>query len=437
MKRIMHVTVCALAAFIMSNVYAAAPGNEKISVMVIPLQAPGISEKESSGATKAFRAVFGADVSFALADSAPFEDDAKNLYAGENNLPDPAIFKKIAEKSGAAKIIAGTLARDDTGSIIKGSLFDAGAGAIEYETSEESPVDSPIEDAARQVAGRMALRLKGALPTLAGLKAGLGDSTENVPLCWQALPEGSMYQVFRAPSESGRFRRIANADASPFDDADAIPGVKYWYRIRGRVSGIFTDLSAPVAGYRKIPRPAGLSLDAEIRERTTTPKGPVSGEEKAKEIRDEGILKRFYIEPMQLNLIMFFAGSYIKSGKIIILRDFDSCSLNEESGEITFESDSSPYVINFKSKRIFRLRKEGGDELFDRLMKNSLFFCAYTGDKEILMEDGTVYMAPGFEAIGLAATYNRNDRNWRQKTIMLNTDNKEYMEQIKKAGSGN
>jgi hypothetical protein len=67
-------------------------------------------------------------------------------------------------------------------------------------------------------------------------------------------------------------------------------------------------------------------------------------------------------------------------------------------------------------------------------MKNSLLYCVYTGDRETIV-DGTIsYMVPSFEAAGLSTGYYVNDRDWREKTIMLSTDNKELREQMEKVG---
>jgi len=50
--------------------------------------------------------------------------------------------------------------------------------------------------------------------------------------------------------------------------------------------------------------------------------------------------------------------------------------------------------------------------------------------------DGAVVFVPRLEAIAVSMEYHRNDRNWRERTIMFDTDVKELKEKIERAGQG-
>ncbi len=260
-----------------------------------------------------------------------------------------------------------------------------------------------------------------------------GDSTEYAVLTWASSVQYERYGVFRASSESGDYAEIGTATLPPYNDADAIPGVKYWYKLKGYTGDAASDFSAVDAGYRKIAPPPGLDMDEVMKEKNKQPPRYTDAVQKKKALADEMKLQPYYMHPVKLNLVIFVSRSYIRNGDLRILKNFDAYTVSSDGSSLLLVNNKSPFAVNFASKRFCRMYGEFDRELFDRLVKNALCYCVYTGDRELVQEDGTIYMVPGFEAVGLSTEYNYNSREWPQKTLMFATDNNEYREKMKKA----
>ncbi len=412
---------------------AGAQAKGKTAVAVLLFRVKGGEAGLEQRLTSSVRALAGTARNVVLVDVSSTDEKARDAYGDDLAVDAEALFR-LVKGFEVEKVVAGTVLTDTAGHRVTVWIFDAEREAQEYETRETAPPGSDPGEAVAMAAGRILLKLEGNLPVITSMEAGDGSSVEHVPVTWQCSPQAEKYRLYRSMSMDGDYTEIGSTEGLSFNDADAIPGVRYWYEVRGLVGETRGDPGRRDAGYRKIAPPQGLNLEAVIGERTG--KTPGNGEKSGnkQEQGEEARLRRYYINPAQLNLVMFVSNSYIKSGKIVILREFEAYTLNEETREVSFKDDRSPYVINFKSKKLFRIRREVGDGLFSRLMKNSLLYCVYTGDRETIV-DGTIsYMVPSFEAAGLSTGYYVNDRDWREKTIMLSTDNKELREQMEKVG---
>jgi len=206
--------------------------------------------------------------------------------------------------------------------------------------------------------------------------------------------------------------------------------------VRGSCFGTLTDYSEPEAGHRRAALPRGLDIDRVLKGKNAIPPRPSSPAEREKAERDEEILKPLYRHPVKLNLILLIARSYIKKGDVMVLRGFDNYFADTENSAIEFTGPGGSFSIEFRSKRLFRFREKAGDELFERLLGNSLFYCVPAGEREMKTPDGAVVFVPRLEAIAVSMEYHKNDRNWRERTIMFDTDVKELKEKIERAGQG-
>jgi len=71
-------------------------------------------------------------------------------------------------------------------------------------------------------------------------------------------------------------------------------------------------------------------------------------------------------------------------------------------------------------------------ELFDRLIKNGIYFCIAEGDRPLVGQDGTVQHLPSFEVLGMATEYFKDSEDWRSNTVMIGTSNTKLIEEMKK-----
>ena len=84
------------------------------------------------------------------------------------------------------------------------------------------------------------------------------------------------------------------------------------------------------------------------------------------------------------------------------------------------------YSINI-SKKVLPL------ELFERLMKNAVYYCIYDGDRPVNQSDGSVRYLPVFQTLGISTEYFRDNRNWKSNTVMITTSDKRLLDEMKKA----
>lgn len=385
-------------------------------------------------ANNAFLDSFKTIENFNISEIIISSDQSNSIYKNNDSIDTETLYKYV-KSTNVHKIIATSVKQDGENFIIYGWVFNIQQKTIEYSTTETARDKDGIKAASIAAAMRISFKINGILNEITELKAGDGDSTEFISLSWTGSKTNEKYHIFRATMEPGDFKEIAAADTTSFKDADGVPGIKYWYRVKGSTTGVYTDFSPVDAGYRKISPPQGLDMDKCIKEKNLAPAKYGSAAEEQTSKHEQDSIKSFYINPIELNVILFISRSYVNDGRFIILRDFDSYTMNEETKEITLISLNNSYIIHLQSKRLFKVYKAAGPELFDRLLKNALFFSAYDGDKELKRDDGTIYVLPYFESIGMSTEYEKNSIKWRDQTIMIGTDNKEYKEKMKKAGN--
>ncbi|MCU0846045.1 MAG: hypothetical protein MUC76_14100 [Spirochaetes bacterium] len=407
---------------------------ERTAVAIVTAQSKAVEADTMDRAVKAFRAVFAADEGVSLVDTAALDNAAGRLIREERDSPGK--LSGLLRATGASKALVFTLEAHDGRHTASARVLDIAASAFEYHTGETAESAAGAADAAAVLAGRVALHLSGRLDWIVGLTAGDGEQAAGVRLSWASAKaaDGERYVVYRSTRETGDFDRVAEVAGTEHLDAGALPGVRYWYRVRGSYARTLTDFSEPEAGHRKPALPAGLDIDRVLKQKTFAPPRLTLAAEREKAARDEEIMKPLYRHPVKLNLILLVARSYIKRGDVLVLRDFEGHTADTGNNTLTLDGPASAYSIGFKSKRLFRFREKAGDELFERLLANALFYCVPVGERETTLPDGTVVFTPLLEAIALSMEYHKNDRNWRERTIMFDTDVKEVREKIEKAG---
>lgn len=424
------------AALIITGAGGPVLSSDKITVAIVSAQSKAVETGTMESAEKAFRTVFAADEGIRLVDTAALENAAGRLVREER---DPSSkLAGLLRGTGAEKVVLFTLEAHDGRHTASARVLDMASSSLEYHSGETAGSFTGAADAAAILAGRVALHLAGRLDWIAALTAGDGEQAEGVRLSWaSAKPaEGERYVVYRSPRRDGDFTRIAEVAVTEFLDAGALPGMRYWYRVRGSYAQTLTDHSEAQAGHRKAALPAGLDIDRVLKQKTAAPPRYASDAEREKAARDEEMLKPLYRHPVKLNLILLVARNYIKRGDVMVLRGFDGYTADAASAAIEFTGPGEAYSVEFRSKRLFRFREKAGDELFERLLGNSLFYCVPAGERERELPDGTVVFVPRLEAIAVSMQYHKNDRNWRERTIMFDTDVKELREKMEKAGQG-
>jgi fibronectin type 3 domain-containing protein len=85
-----------------------------------------------------------------------------------------------------------------------------------------------------------------------------GTSTNYVSVAWSSVSNASAYEVWRntEPSSSTASKLVADTTATSYLDANATPGVVYYYWVKSKTTSLTSDFSPYDSGYR-----AGRSVD--------------------------------------------------------------------------------------------------------------------------------------------------------------------------------
>ena len=273
------------------------------------------------------------------------------------------------------------------------------------------------------------------LQMITGIKAEDGREEERIRIEWKDPNQCRHYFVYRATGKTGPYEKIAQTGDPRHLDTDAEPGLKYWYKVQGYRDGGYTPLSGPESGYRKMPVPKGMDMDEIISRKKATPVYPTA-EERAKAERFGKVLSPYYKNSVKLSFIILVAKYYVRRGDLKVLGDFYHYSLNRKYGSVFLIGKNAgfTYTVRLENSRFVRIASNWDRTLLDRLMENAYFYCIYGGDRELTGKNGNTYMVPHFEAVGFTSEYFKNDRNWKTRTVMFDSDNAELDAMINRAG---
>ena len=95
----------------------------------------------------------------------------------------------------------------------------------------------------------------------ANVTASDGTSTDHVEVSWTAVAGADRYYIYRADIENGSYAELGHVAASPYTDATATAGTKYYYQVKAFDSstGSYSQPSAPDDGYRALGMLAGVT----------------------------------------------------------------------------------------------------------------------------------------------------------------------------------
>jgi len=100
-----------------------------------------------------------------------------------------------------------------------------------------------------------------ALPKVTGVNATKGASADQVTVTWSALDGAANYEIWRNSSDTtnGATRIARNVATTSYADAEATPGTKFWYWVRGNNAGGVGLWSDSAYGYRTFTAPGDVT----------------------------------------------------------------------------------------------------------------------------------------------------------------------------------
>ena len=97
------------------------------------------------------------------------------------------------------------------------------------------------------------------LASPANLVATQGTSNDHVGLSWNGVTGAETYTVHRSDSADGTYTQLVSTASTTFNEATALPGIKYYYMVRSHSQSLGdSGFTAPVSGYRGFPAPGAF-----------------------------------------------------------------------------------------------------------------------------------------------------------------------------------
>ncbi len=368
----------------------------------------------------------------------------KTLSASETpaafTSPDTSGMKEViaaAGKQGASYAVTGKISASETGIAITAYLVPVSRWRSIYQTSLLVKDKETLARAAEIISGRIFIQRQGKNPqAVAGMKAVPDNDAGKIALAWEA-DAGGRYAVYRSPFSEGPFEFISESQGTAFDDTAAEPGMEYWYGAASITEGAYPDPCMPVKAHLSMKPAEGLSI-AEMQKAKTVRDDQIRKQRGDKIVKAHlKFIEKYYMHPIKLSLVFMMSKSYISEGKLKALSGFTGYERNAETGDILLKRDDNAYAVLFQRSRFPVLMDEAEkaniedrEGLIDRLVKNSIAYCIYTGEKEIKDQANRTRHIPLFEAIGVSTEYFKNYQNWQGSTIMFGTGNGELKKKM-------
>ncbi|MBN2435414.1 MAG: fibronectin type III domain-containing protein [Spirochaetes bacterium] len=265
------------------------------------------------------------------------------------------------------------------------------------------------------------------------LQVSHGKSYFGIPLRWTAYEGTDRYDIYRSEYKKGKYDRIATVTKKTnYTDTNCEPGVEYYYRVLPVINGKKSPFSRVKSGYRLIDVSDRFSLNS-VLDKKNKKISFISTDDKQR----LDLLKSEYIGWLRIRFILLISRPYFYSNKVIVLSDFDQFTASESQNTINFLPADDDYRLTFYARRPFALLQRTGDQqLFDRLIRNSIAFCVYQGDVKIRDSKGRSKYVPQYEAIGLATHYYKYSEDWAWRTILFSSEREEIMQQMHQIEEG-
>jgi len=118
-------------------------------------------------------------------------------------------------------------------------------------------------------------------PAAPELKVSNVASSGEIKLTWSKVEGAKNYQIYRASSKTGTFKKIKTTTAASFTNTAADPGDTYWYYVKAvSAKGIVSKNSNKVSATCKLPRPEVTLTNIASSGKITVSWKPVAGAQK-------------------------------------------------------------------------------------------------------------------------------------------------------------
>ncbi|HEY1406948.1 MAG TPA: hypothetical protein VF857_10090 [Spirochaetota bacterium] len=339
----------------------------------------------------------------------------------------------VAQSNHAEYALTGSVRHNGSGTEIISILVRSKEQKIFYQTKIQIFPSDKKYDPIPELWGRMNLALEGKSYPITNLKIQKGDSPNQIGVEWDQIPECKEYLVYRSRKADGAFEQVAKTNRPALYDKTPESGARYYYYVQPVVNGVRLDPSAILDGYKKPAIPKSEDLRTMLKS-FAKPVPHLTTDEEKKVEEQIAKIRPYYQNRTKLNLTLHFVNDYVVRKELFVYRNFPNPVVDTQNRTMTMTANGNSYIVLFNNNSFFsKIVSLNDEELTNRLVRNAVFFCVPTGEKEIVDENGESKFIPIFEAIGMCTQYYKEARNWEDTTIIFGTSNKELKAKIEEA----
>jgi hypothetical protein len=357
----------------------------------------------------------------------------KDQFSSESFLKNLFLLGK---KENADYVLCGTVEKIDKVLKVTTYLYSINDIKITYSSTLYVYPEDKGYSPAFDIVGRINLFQDGKTFPVKKLTAINGTKQKAAPtLSWEEIPECPMSGVYRARTKDGVYMQAGIVSTTTFTDQNGDPGLKYFYAIAPIYNGIRTELSEPINAFKAPFPPKDQDLKKLIGS-FNKPRPKLSPEEQVKADKHISMIKEIYFNKTKLNMLLFVSRSYTEKKELLVYSDFNKIKIDKENRRITLTGDHDDFELFFDNNTFFtRVVSQNDNELSEILVKNAVYFCMPSGEKEIVLENGEARIIPVLEVLSMCTQYFKHSKDWQESTLVFATKNQELRKRMEDAQS--
>lgn len=233
-------------------------------------------------------------------------------------------------------------------------LYSVKDRAFVYITSNSAILYSELASESALIASRAALFISGTLPLPGLMNITESKNKNELHMEWTPEVSGDSYEVQRSSYPEGPFETIARVEENNFTDVNIVPGMVYYYRLRGYRGDITGDFTETVRAYKRLSHPVSEDIKKILKAKINKMPAAKKIDQQQLDKKYGEIINKFYIKPFYVGFILNILKHYINRYDLAILRGTGDYIIDRTNRTI-YLLDNNSYIVKFYSKRLFKL----------------------------------------------------------------------------------
>ncbi len=229
---------------------------EKMRIAVLDLTADGVPSRTARTVSDMLRSDLVNAGKFIVIERTQMEAILKEQGFQQSGCTDQECAVQIGKVMSARKMLIGTVSLLGTAFILNVRIVDVENAVVEFAAKEKAESETVLDVAVEGITRKLMERI-GVAGTVyppgspKNVKATDGAYPDKVVITWSPVSGADYYYVYRSDTEKGEYRELDDTKDTSFTDKKAKPGVSYFYRLKARSKGGYSEFSAADAGHVK------------------------------------------------------------------------------------------------------------------------------------------------------------------------------------------